>query len=39
MNFTLQFIPLGERKQLIKEIYEALLPGGVLILSEKVLSI
>ena len=36
MNFTLQFIPLGERKQLIKEIYEALLPGGILILSEKV---
>jgi tRNA (cmo5U34)-methyltransferase len=36
MNFTLQFIPLEERKRLIKRIYEGLLPGGVLILSEKV---
>ena len=36
MNFTLQFIPLEDRKRLIKEIYEGLLPGGVLILSEKV---
>ena len=34
MNFTLQFIPLEDRKRLIKEIYEGLLPGGVLILSE-----
>jgi tRNA (cmo5U34)-methyltransferase len=36
MNFTLQFIPLEDRKRLIKGIYKGLLPGGVLILSEKV---
>lgn len=37
MNFTLQFIPLESRKSLIKKIYDGLLPGGVLILSEKVM--
>ncbi len=36
MNFTLQFIPIERRLKLIKKIYEGLLPGGVLILSEKV---
>lgn len=36
LNFTLQFIPLEERDSLIKRIYDGLLPGGVLILSEKV---
>lgn len=36
LNFTLQFIPLAERADLIHSIYRGLLPGGVLILSEKV---
>lgn len=35
MNFTLQFIPPVQRQQLIQRIYDGLLPGGVLILSEK----
>lgn len=37
MNFTLQFIPLEQRGALIKKIYQGLLPGGVLILSEKII--
>ncbi len=36
MNFTLQFIPLAERKELLKNIYNGLLPGGIFILSEKI---
>ncbi len=36
MNFTLQFIPLEQRKSLLEKIYNGLLPGGVLILSEKI---
>lgn len=36
LNFTLQFIPMEERELLIAKIYDGLLPGGVLILSEKV---
>ncbi len=36
MNFTLQFIPLTQRQSLIEKIYNGLLPGGVLVLSEKV---
>ena len=35
MNFTLQFIPLEQRNSLLEKIYRGLLPGGVLILSEK----
>ena len=35
LNFTLQFIPLKERLALLEKIYAGLLPGGVLILSEK----
>lgn len=35
LNFTLQFIPLADREQLLKNIYQGLLPGGILILSEK----
>lgn len=35
VNFTLQFIAPEERQALINKIYAALLPGGVLILSEK----
>lgn len=36
MNFTLQFIALDKRDQLVDEIYSALCPGGVLVLSEKI---
>lgn len=35
MNFTLQFLAPDERQAMIQRIYDALLPGGVLILSEK----
>lgn len=37
LNFTLQFIPLEDRLALIKKIQKGMRPGGVLILSEKVL--
>lgn len=37
LNFTLQFLDVAARTPLIQNIYDALLPGGVLILSEKVL--
>ena len=36
MNFTLQFLPPDSRETILQRIHEALLPGGVLILSEKV---
>ena len=36
LNFTLQFIPLEQRDELMKKIFNALLPGGILILSEKI---
>lgn len=36
MNFTLQFVDLNARASLMKRIANALRPGGVLILSEKV---
>ena len=37
LNFTLQFVAPSQRDGLIQRIYDGLLPGGVLILSEKVL--
>lgn len=36
LNFTLQFVPREQRDALIRRIYAGLLPGGILILSEKV---
>ena len=36
LNFTLQFIPLDERRALLEKISQGMRPGGVLILSEKV---
>jgi len=36
MNFTLQFIPLSLRDELIDKIYTGLLSGGILVLSEKI---
>ena len=35
LNFTLQFIPREQRLDLLARIHQALLPGGALILSEK----
>lgn len=36
LNFTLQFLPVADRAELLQRIYQALLPGGVLVLSEKI---
>jgi tRNA (cmo5U34)-methyltransferase len=36
LNFTLQFIPPERREDLLRRIHAALLPGGVLVLSEKI---
>lgn len=38
LNYTLQFIPLKERLPLLVRIHEGLIPGGALILSEKIVS-
>lgn len=35
LNFTLQFVPLGSRARLIQNIADALVPGGALVVSEK----
>lgn len=35
LNFTLQFIPVDQRLYLLKSIRAAMMPGGLLILSEK----
>lgn len=35
LNFTLQFIPVADRQLFLSKIYQGMLPGGVLILSEK----
>ncbi len=37
LNFTLQFLPPEERESLLQNIYDAMLPGGVLVLSEKLI--
>lgn len=36
LNFTLQFIPLERRIQLLQSIHRGLRPGGFLVLSEKI---
>jgi len=36
LNFTLQFLPREERGHMLRRIREALVPGGILILSEKI---
>ncbi|MEL6950848.1 MAG: carboxy-S-adenosyl-L-methionine synthase CmoA [Pseudomonadota bacterium] len=35
LNYTLQFVPPGQRRHLVARIFEGLLPGGVLVISEK----
>lgn len=36
MNYTLQFLPLEERADMIQKIAAGMMPGGVFVLSEKV---
>ena len=36
LNFTLQFIPVEIRDAVMRRIYDGLLPGGIVVLSEKV---
>jgi len=36
MNFTLQFLPISDRSQMIKRIFNGLLPGCALVVSEKI---
>ncbi len=36
LNFTLQFVPLDLRDELVRRIYRGLRPGGIMVLSEKV---
>lgn len=36
LNYTLQFVPRDEREEVIERIASGLVPGGVLVLSEKV---
>lgn len=35
LNFTLQFIPVADRWAFLQKLYQGMLPGGILILSEK----
>ncbi|MFT5083880.1 MAG: tRNA (cmo5U34)-methyltransferase [Lentisphaeria bacterium] len=35
LNFTLQFVPLSQRTRLLKKIYHGMVPGGILVVSEK----
>ena len=37
LNFTLQFVPREQRNALIEGIYAGMQPGGILIISEKIL--
>jgi tRNA (cmo5U34)-methyltransferase len=36
LNYTLQFVPVNDRTRLVRRIYDGLIDGGALILSEKV---
>ena len=36
MNFTLQFIEREQRRDLMQRIYDGMLPGGIMIPSEKI---
>ncbi len=36
LNYTLQFIPIEKRQETLNDIFQNMLPGGMLILSEKV---
>ena len=36
LNFTLQFVPAAERQSVLQSIFDGMLPGGALVLSEKI---
>ncbi len=36
MNYTMQFLPPEDREAVLNNIYHALVPGGILLLSEKI---
>jgi len=36
INYTLQFLPVGQRTTLLQRIWDCLVPGGILMISEKV---
>jgi tRNA (cmo5U34)-methyltransferase len=36
MNYTLQFLPVEDREPMLRRIFDGLVPGGLLLLSEKV---
>ena len=36
LNYTLQFVDAGDRQETVQRIFDGLVPGGVLVLSEKV---
>ena len=38
LNFTLQFVPLADRAALIEKVFKGMNKGGVLIISEKIIS-
>ncbi|RPJ82755.1 MAG: carboxy-S-adenosyl-L-methionine synthase CmoA [Deltaproteobacteria bacterium] len=37
LNLTLQFLPMNQRYELLKQIYSALLPGGIFLFTEKII--
>lgn len=37
LNYTLQFLAIGDRDRIVRRICKGLIPGGLLVLSEKVL--
>jgi tRNA (cmo5U34)-methyltransferase len=37
INFTLQFVPPEDRQSLVQRVFDGLLPGGILLLSEKII--
>ena len=39
LNFTLQFLPPADRDALLRRLFDALEPGGVLVLSEKTVDV
>ena len=36
LNYTLQFVPVEQREDLVQRVFDALLPGGALLISEKI---
>lgn len=38
LNYTLQFLPISQRQRVVQAVYDGLVPGGLMFLSEKVKS-